>query len=260
MNKALTPAIFIGHGSPMNAISSNDFTKFLNDLGQKIKKPKAIVLISAHWMTRGLKIESSINPKTIHDFYGFPKDLYEIQYPAKGDEQLVKRLEERLKGNHVEKDENWGLDHGAWSVLVHLFPKADVPVVQLSINQNLQTLEDHYNLAKELKELRAEGYMIMGSGNIVHNLREISFDKDSVMDWAREFDEYIKRGIETNNLDILLAKEEKMFSSWKRAHPSLEHYIPLLYVLGVAHDFEKATYPYEAFELGSLSMRAVIIA
>lgn len=260
MNKQLTPALFIGHGSPMNAIANNDFTKFLNNLGQKIEKPKAIILISAHWMTNGVRIESSLNPKTIHDFYGFPKDLYEIQYPAKGDETLIKRLEETLKARHVQKDENWGLDHGAWSVLIHLFPKADVPVVQLSIDRSLSSLEDHYNLAKELKNLREEGYMIMGSGNIVHNLREISFDKNLTMDWAKEFDEYIKRGIATKDLGILLAKEEKMFSLWKRAHPTLEHYIPLLYVMGAAHDFEKATYPYEAFELGSLSMRAVIVA
>lgn len=260
MNKQLTPALFIGHGSPMNAIANNDFTKFLNNLGQKIEKPKAIILISAHWMTNGVRIESSLNPKTIHDFYGFPKDLYEIQYPAKGDATLIKRLEETLKARRVQKDENWGLDHGAWSVLIHLFPKADVPVVQLSIDRSLSSLEDHYNLAKELKTLREEGYMIMGSGNIVHNLREISFDKNLIMDWAREFDEYIKLGIETKDLSILLAKEEKMFPLWRKAHPTLEHYIPLLYVMGVAYDFEKATYPYEAFELGSLSMRAVIIA
>lgn len=254
------PAVFIGHGSPMNALASNDFTKHLEVLGQTIPRPKKILMISAHWMTRGVELQASATPKMIYDFYGFPEALYQIKYPAPGDVSLANQVKTDLHAYQAQLDHEWGFDHGNWSVLHHMYPKADIPVVQLSLNQNFMNLRDHLVLAKELNKLRSEGVLIIGSGNIVHNLRQISRSEGvPVIEWAKEFDEIIKKAILENNLEQLLAEDSSKHSLWKMAHPSIEHYLPLLYVLGAADPQDKIIFPYEGFELGSLSMRSVLV-
>lgn len=254
------PAIFIGHGSPMNALANNDFTKHLEVLGQTLPTPKKILMISAHWMTKGVELQASPNPKMIYDFYGFPEELYKINYPAPGDVSLASKVKTDLSLYQATLDHDWGFDHGNWSVLHHMYPKANIPVVQLSLNQNFMNLRDHLTLAKQLNKLRSEGVLIIGSGNIVHNLRQISRSETApVMEWAQEFDELIKKSIIENNLEQLLAEDPSKHSLWKMAHPSIEHYLPLLYVLGAADPNEKILFPYEAFELGSLSMRSVLV-
>jgi 4,5-DOPA dioxygenase extradiol len=259
-NQDKMPVLFIGHGSPMNAVAKNSFTKHLENLGQTLPIPKKILMISAHWMTKGLQIQASQNPKMIYDFYGFPKELYEINYSAPGSQELAKLLKNDLINYHPELDEEWGFDHGAWSILHHMYPKANIPVVQLSLNQNFMNLKDHYDFASQLKKLRSEGVLIIGSGNIVHNLRQISRTENApTIDWAGEFDILIKNSILENNKQQLFAQDPTKISLWKMAHPSIEHYLPLLYVLGASEEKEKIIFPYEAFELGSLSMRSVLI-
>jgi 4,5-DOPA dioxygenase extradiol len=254
------PAIFIGHGSPMNALANNAFTKHLEVLGKTLPIPKKILMISAHWMTKGVELQASLSPKMIYDFYGFPEELYKINYPASGDVSLAEKVKTDLSIYQAKLDHEWGFDHGNWSVLLHMYPKANIPVVQLSLNQNFMNLRDHLTLAKQLNKLRSEGVLIIGSGNIVHNLRQISRNETvSVMDWAKEFDEFIKKSIIENNFEQLLAEDPSKQSQWNMAHPSIEHYLPLLYVLGAADLNEKILFPYEAFELGSLSMRSVLV-
>lgn len=254
------PVLFIGHGSPMNALAKNDFTKHLEVLGQTLPTPKKILMISAHWMTRGLKIQASENPKMIYDFYGFPQPLFDIKYPAPGNQELANSLMKDTTKFNPELDHDWGFDHGAWSVLLHMYPKANIPVVEVSLNQNLMNLRNHFEFAKQLKKLRTEGVLIIGSGNIVYNLRQISREENSpTMTWAREFDENIKAAFIKKDYTQLFAEVPNQHSLWKMAHPSIEHYLPLLYVLGASDENEKIVFPYEAFELGSLSMRSVLI-
>lgn len=254
------PVIFVGHGSPMNALANNDFTKHLVSLGQSIPVPKKILMISAHWMTKGVRLQASVNPKMIYDFYGFPEALYKINYPAKGDNSLANQIKLDLHQYQTQLDYEWGFDHGNWSVLHHMFPKADIPVVQLSLNQNFMNLRDHFVLAHELNKLRNQGILIIGSGNIVHNLRKISRQENApVLNWAYEFDELIKKSILEKNFEQLFAEDPSIQSLWKMAHPSIEHYLPLIYVLGASDSKEKVIFPYEAFEFGSLSMRSVLI-
>lgn len=254
------PVLFLGHGSPMNALADNDFTRHLRSLGESLPAPKKILMISAHWMTKGVEVQASKTPKMIYDFYGFPEALYKINYPAPGDVELASSVRSNLKTYQAELDHDWGFDHGAWSVLHHMYPRANIPVVQLSLNENFMNLRDHYNLAKELKKLREQGVLIIGSGNIVHNLRQLSRGENApVFDWAREFDEIIKEGILKSDLTQLLAEDPSKHSLWRVSHPSIEHYLPLLYVLGATDAGEKIIFPYESFELGSLSMRSVLI-
>ena len=254
------PLLFIGHGNPMNALANNDFTKHLATLGQTLPTPKKIIMVSAHWMTKGVQLQASEKPKMIHDFYGFPQALYDINYPAPGDPALAESVKKNLSAYDAHLDHDWGFDHGGWSVLHHMHPKADIPVVQLSLNQNFMNLRDHYSLARELNKLRSEGVLVIGSGNIVHNLRQLSRSENPpVVDWALEFDELIKKSIVEHNLEQLFAEDSAQHSLWKMAHPSIEHYLPLLYILGAADPDEKIIFPYEAFELGSLSMRSVLI-
>lgn len=256
----LHPVLFIGHGSPMNALAMNPFTKHLEMLGQTLPKPKKILMISAHWVTNKVEILGMETPKTIHDFYGFPKELYDIQYPAKGHLELAQDIQTRLSSYHPILNDDWGFDHGAWSVLHHMYPRADIPVVQLSLSTNFLNLRDHYLLGQELKNLRKQGVLIIGSGNIVHNLRNIDRNPEAkVQDWALEFDEYIKNAILSRNLEALSAENKLKALEWKMAHPSIEHYLPLLYTLGATSENEKIIFPFESFEHGSLSMRSVLI-
>lgn len=243
------PSLFIGHGSPMNVIMDNSFTQHLRKLGQTYK-PKKILIISAHWVTAGTQVHAHVNPKTIYDFYGFPNELYQIKYPAPGDPMLANEL--RMI---AQLDHDWGFDHGTWSILHHMYPNADIPVVQLSLNHSL-TLKEHFQLAKELQKLREEGVMIIGSGNIVHNLR--AYDRSvnaPTPDWSQEFDDYVTKALANNHQELHDLKNEKLF---RMAHPSTEHYLPLLYTVGASTNSDSLTFPHTGFEGGSLSMRSVL--
>ena len=188
------PALFVGHGNPMNAIEHNRFYSSWEALGQQLPRPKAVLCISAHWQTPGVRLTASERPETIHDFRGFPKALFAVEYPARGDPDLARRIADLLSDHRAGLDSARGLDHGAWSILVAMYPNADVPVVQLSLDAT-QPAAFHYNLAKQLAPLREEGVLVLGSGNIVHNLRRFSFDNAEPLDWAVEFDEEVKRRI-----------------------------------------------------------------
>ncbi len=259
--KERMPAIFLGHGSPMNAIESNDFTKSLEKLGKRLRRdysrPKAVLMISAHWETEGTWVTGMDHPKTIHDFYGFPQELYDVRYPADGNANLADEIAKVIKKPRVNIDEKqWGLDHGTWSVLKHVFPEADIPVVQLSLDRN-QSYEYHYELGKKIRFLRDEGVMIMGSGNIVHNLRMMSREHRYLgHDWAIEFDEWVKDKL-LKREDAPLVSDALKTQAGKFSIPTDEHYLPLLYVLGASSKEDKMTFDYEGLELGSLSMRSV---
>lgn len=251
------PTLFVGHGSPMNAIEKNSYTDFLSGFSIELPKPRAILCISAHWETLGTKVLKANPPKTIHDFYGFPTELYQIQYPAAGAPEVANRIVDLTRDHQVIADTEWGLDHGTWTVLKYLYPRADIPVLQLSLNRNL-TLAQHLDLARELKPLRDEGVLIIGSGNITHNLRRVDWRGDGApMDWAVEFDEMIKKALTERNNTLLLGQESKLHSLWSVAHPSLEHYLPLLYAYGASDEKEQAKFVFEGIQLGSLSMRSV---
>lgn len=251
------PTLFFGHGSPMNAVQKNDFTEFLAKAAQFSPTPKAILAISAHWETRGTKVLRLEQPKTIHDFGGFPEALYKMQYPAKGEVKLADRIIDLMKIHQVEADTSWGLDHGTWSVLKYLYPKADIPVLQLSLNQN-KNLSEHLSLARDLKPLRDQGVLILGSGNVTHNLRRVDWsDNPKPVDWAVEFDELIKKSLLERNDKMLLGQDEKLKNLWNLAHPTFEHYLPLLYAYGASDPLDVTKFIFEGFQMGSLSMRAV---
>lgn len=251
------PTLFFGHGSPMNAIQKNNFTDFLSKAALTIPQPRAILVVSAHWETRGTKVLRLEHPKTIHDFGGFPDSLYQIQYPAPGNFKVSDLIIDLMKAHTVEPDTEWGLDHGTWSILKFLYPKADIPVLQLSLNQN-KTLAEHLSLARDLRPLREQGVLIIGSGNVTHNLRRVDWSEaPKSVDWAVEFDELIKQAIVEKNDKVLLGPDEKLQALWKTAHPSLEHYLPLLYAYGASEEKDMIQFIYEGFQMGSLSMRSV---
>ncbi|MEI8203155.1 MAG: 4,5-DOPA dioxygenase extradiol [Bacteroidota bacterium] len=251
------PALFIGHGSPMNAIENNEFTRTLTKLGKTLPKPKAILCISAHWMTKGTFVNISPNPKMIYDMYGFPKELYEVQYPAKGSPETAKETQDLATKTKVLDDTKWGYDHGNWSVMKHLYPDADIPLFQMSIDYD-KPMQYHYDLAKELKDLRNKGVLIVGSGNITHNLGRVDFSglDAPVQDWAQEFDTKVKQYIDTENHQALINYSE-MGKSASLAVPEPSHYIPFMYTLGLQGKGEASSYIYEGFHYGTLSMRAV---
>jgi 4,5-DOPA dioxygenase extradiol len=241
----------------MNIIADNEFTRALQREGQALPMPQAIVVISAHWETRGTRVLQVDQPKTIHDFSGFPKELYEIAYPAPGAPRIAQKVVDLMSVHRAEADSSWGLDHGAWAVLHHMFPKANVPVFQLSLNRRL-SLTEHFELARSLRPLRDQGLLILASGNITHNLGQMDWNEDAEpFEWALEFDAWIKAALDQRDVDALLAKKPGREALWKLAHPRREHYIPLLYAVGAAEENEAPSYPYEGFQNGSLSMRAV---
>ena len=249
------PVLFIGHGSPMNAIADNDFTKALNKTGRDIKAknmPKAILVVSAHWLTQGTYACVSPNPKTIYDFGGFADELYQIKYHAPGAPELAKEV---ARIQPIKEDNEWGLDHGAWTILKHLFPEHDIPVFQLSIDYN-KPMQYHFNLAQQLDYLRKRGVLIIGSGNIVHNLHQ-QF-RDDPYDWNIEFDEWIRNKINNREFNDII-NYENMGRAAKLSVPTPDHYIPLLYCLPLAAKEEEIAYIYEGFELGIISMRALKI-
>lgn len=246
------PALFIGHGSPMNALELNGFTRQWRALGKQLPRPRAILVVSAHWFIGATAITAMARPRTIHDFYGFPDPLFEFDYPAAGSPQLAEEIAELIKPNWVGLDyDQWGLDHGTWSVLAHLYPDADIPVVQLSINA-LQPLAYHVGLGARLEPLRNRGILILSSGNVVHNLRLIDRHQPVTgSDWARRFDEAAIAQMIDNPAAILKLAEHPDFS---RAVPTPDHFIPLLHIAGVAATDRSVQPLIQGYSLGSLSM------
>jgi len=256
----LMPVLFIGHGSPMNGIEHNQFSASWAQLAKEIPIPEAILVVSAHWLTRGTKITAMDFPETIHDFGGFPKELFDVQYPAPGDPELAKETVSLIKSADVELAHDWGLDHGAWTVVKNMYPDAKIPVLQLSIDYT-EGPQFHYNLAKELSSLRSKGVLIMGSGNMVHNLRLVSFDKIDTefgFDWAMEMNDVFKTQISTRNHQALI-NYEKLGAAAKLAVPTPDHYYPLLYSLGLQGKNEDAFIFNDKLMAGSLTMTSLVI-
>lgn len=255
----LMPAIFFGHGNPMNAISTNSYTESWRRIGARIAKPKAILAISAHWYVPETSVTISSTPKTIHDFGGFPPELYRVQYPAPGDPQLAHRVQQLLAPLPVNPDDTWGLDHGTWSVLVHVYPKADVPVVQLSINET-EPASFHYELGKKLAPLRDEGILIVGSGNLVHNLHTYAWGRHmpEPYDWAVKFEQEARQMMLAGDFEPLV-RYEKLGPEAKLSIPTPDHYLPLLYVLATRQQGESITFPVEGIDGGSISMLSVCV-
>jgi 4,5-DOPA dioxygenase extradiol len=251
------PVLFVGHGSPMNAIEENEFSRAWEAMGATLPKPKAILAVSAHWETTGTKVTAAEKPKMIYDMYGFPKELYEVNYPAPGSPALVETVRKIIKGTDVQADQSWGLDHGTWSVLRRLFPKAEVPVVQFSLDRTRNPLQ-HYQLGQQLKELREEGVLIVSSGNIVHNLRAVIWEDGAKYDWAETFDTQVKNWILEDDHDQII-HFEKQGQAAALSINSGEHYAPLLYALATKEAADPITFFAEKVTYGSLSMRSVKI-
>lgn len=251
------PIFFFGHGSPMNAIEKSDYTEMLSIIGKKIPTPKSILCISAHWMSEGTWITHTKNPRTIHDFYGFPKELFDVQYPANGDIALAERIQSVIKSPQIQADnEMWGYDHGTWSVLKHIYPEANIPVLQLSIYME-QPGEYHFRLGEALKFLRDEDVLIIGSGNLVHNLRTIDWDRNAKPhDWAVECDLWMKEKLLARDFKALVNDATKS-QAGKLSIPSPDHYYPILYILGAAYEDEKMRFEYEGIHNASISMRSI---
>ena len=253
----ILPAIFFGHGNPMNAVLNNGYTEAWKRIGQETIRPKAILSISAHWYVPGTGVTVSTSPRTIHDFGGFPRELYRVEYPAPGDPVLARRVQEMLAPLPVVLDNSWGLDHGTWSVLTHVYPDAGVPVVQLSIDET-QPASFHFEIGRKLAPLRDEGVLIVGSGNLVHNLHTYAWGRHTPdpYDWAVRF--------EADARQMMLAGEYKPLIDYEKlgreamlSIPTPDHYLPLLYVVGTTQQGDNITFPVEGVDGGSISMLAV---
>lgn len=252
------PVLFVGHGSPMNAAEDNAFARAWKTLGKSLPKPTAILAISAHWLTEGTFVHVAKKPKTIHDFWGFPKALYDMTYPCPGAPEIARETKELVKKVKVGEDTDWGIDHGTWIVLHHLYPNADIPVFQMSIDISKPS-QFHYELGALLAPLRKKGVLIMGSGNLVHNLGRIAWDeKAEPFDWAIEFDATAKKLLEKGDHRSLVAYE-KLGTAAALAIPTPDHYWPLLYTLGLKESGDGLTFPVEGIAHGSVSMRAVLM-
>lgn len=259
-NTGKMPVLFLGHGSPMNAIEENEFVTGFRNLGKEIQKPSAILCISAHWETKGTFVTAMQTPKTIHDFGGFPQALFDVQYPAPGSPELALETKKIITKTEVELDDKWGLDHGAWSVIRHLYPKADIPVIQMSIDYS-QPAKYHYELAKEISGLRNKGVLIIGSGNMVHNLRMVAWDKlneQYAFDWATEANEKMKSYILSGDHQKLIDFKSQG-KAFDLAIPTPEHYMPLLYALALKEENEKITIFNDKPVAGSLTMTSLKI-
>ena len=245
------PALFVGHGSPMNAIENNKYTKAWEEIGKQIVKPEAILSISAHWYTKGTKISDASRPKVIYDMYGFPDALYHVIYQPDGSPKLAHDTMS-LISSEVKADNGWGIDHGTWSVLCRMYPKADIPVYQLSVDADASTAT-HFRISRELASLRDKGVMIFGSGNVVHNLSRVNWDMDGGYSWASEFDGYIKEKIVSSQYDDVV-DYSKAGPSAALAFNTADHFAPLLYVLGSSNQSDKLKVFNDSCTLGALSM------
>jgi 4,5-DOPA dioxygenase extradiol len=253
------PAIFFGHGNPLNALASNAWTDGWAAVGKGVPRPRAVLCVSAHWYLPATLVTGSPAPRTIHDFGGFPRELYEVKYPAPGDAVLARQVRELLAPVSVDLDERWGLDHGTWSVLCHVIPGADVPVIQLSIDET-QPAEFHYETAKRLTGLRDEGVLIAGSGNLVHNLHAYAWGRQQVepLDWAVRFEERARELLLEGDHGPLIAYET-LGRDATLSVPTPDHYLPLLYVLAQQREGDEVSFPVEGFDGGSVSMLSVKI-
>jgi 4,5-DOPA dioxygenase extradiol len=254
------PAVFFGHGNPMNALLSNDYTNAWATLGRDLPRPRAVLSISAHWYVPGAAVTISTAPRTIHDFGGFPSELYRVQYPAPGDPELAARVQRLLAPVPVRRDESWGLDHGTWSVLCHVYPQADIPVVQLSIDES-QPASFHYQIGQRLAPLREEGVMIVGSGNLIHNLHAYAWGRHQAepYGWAVSFEQRVRELMLAEEAKPLIEYEERLGREALLAVPTPDHYLPLLYVLGARTESEAISFPVEGIDGGSISMLSVRI-
>lgn len=251
------PVLFLGHGSPMNAIAENNFTRALGALGKRIPRPEAILCVSAHWMTEGSWITHMDHPKTIHDFYGFPQPLFDVQYPAPGRPDIAEAIQQEILSPKLNLDhEMWGLDHGTWSVLKHMYPAADIPVMQLSIYME-QPAEYHFKLGQALRTLRDKGILIVSSGNIVHNLRRIRWEEDAKpYDWALEFDSWVKDKLISRDFTAL-QKDALKSEAGRLSVPTPDHWYPFLYTIGASDANDEMKFEYEEMQNASISMRCV---
>lgn len=252
------PALFVGHGNPMNALLNNPYTQQWAVLGSAIPKPKAILSVSAHWYIAEAAVTVSTAPRTLHDFGGFPRELYQVQYPAPGDPDLAARVQKLLAPLPVRRDDRWGFDHGTWSVLYHMYPQADIPVVQLSIDER-QSPSFHYEVGTRLTQLREENVLLLGSGNLVHNLHAYAWGRHArePYDWAISFEKRVRELLLAGEHKPLVAYESQLGSEAELAVPTPDHYLPLLYVMGARIPREPVTFPVEGVDGGSVSMLAV---
>jgi 4,5-DOPA dioxygenase extradiol len=257
---SVMPLLFIGHGSPMNAIEVNAFTRMLQALGSRIPRPRLIVVISAHWVTGGTFVNGLEHPQQIYDFYGFPDDLYHVKYPAKGSPQDARRIIELGKNIPITEDDTWGIDHGSWTILRHIYPDAAIPVLQISLDRQ-KNGDQHREVAQALSSLRKEGVLIIGSGNIVHNLSLVSFDKDDnqSFSWAKGFDQRVKECLlkkdDAQLQEFLLRKDRES----RLSLPTIEHYLPMLYIEALREENETIEFLYESVENKSISMRSFMV-
>ena len=257
------PVLFVGHGSPMNIIMDNSYTRALAALGKELPRPTAIMVVSAHWLTRGTAVTCAERPRTIHDFYGFPEELYAVSYPCAGAPDAARKAIETVRSVPVACDRAWGLDHASWAVLRHVYPGADVPVFEMSLDYrfgewNPKPLRYHYDLAGELALLRRQGVLIVGSGNIVHNLRALVRGPTAPYDWAEDFDERAAKAISRRDFRAL-AKPLSLARTLPLAHPTLEHYLPVLFPLGVADEKDELSFFNASIDMGSISMRSFVL-
>jgi 4,5-DOPA dioxygenase extradiol len=252
-----TPAIFFGHGNPMNALLNNDWTDAWAAIGRTIERPRAILCVSAHWYLPGTLVTAMTAPRTIHDFGGFPRELFQVQYPAPGDPELAQQVRELLAPIDVGLDQSWGLDHGAWSVLCHVFPNADVPIVQLSIDET-QPAAFHFDLGRRLSPLRDEGILICASGNLVHNLHTYAWGRHmpEPYDWAVRFEATARELMQSRDFEPLI-NYDTLGRDALLSIPTADHYLPLLYVLGAARETDTISFPVEGVDGGSISMLAI---
>jgi 4,5-DOPA dioxygenase extradiol len=253
------PVIFFGHGNPLNVLLDNDFTRNWAAIGRRLPKPKAVLSVSAHWYLPGTMVTAMPAPRTIHDFGGFPRELYEVEYPAPGDPALARRVQSLLGDIPAELDGDWGLDHGTWSVLHHVFPKADVPVIQLSLDES-RPPAFHYDVGKRLAPLREEGVLIIGSGNLVHNLHAYAWGERPVepYDWGVRFERRVRDLLAAGD-DRQLISYTKMGSDALLSAPTPDHYLPLLYVIALRETGDAIQFPVEGFDGGSISMLTIQI-
>lgn len=250
------PALFVGHGSPMNAIEENEYSRNWSRIAKEIKKPDAILSVSAHWYTAGTKVMDTPAPRMVFDIYGFPDKLYQVKYPAKGCPDAARQVPGLTK-NPVRIDNSWGIDHGTWSVLRHMYPDADIPVFQLSID-SLAGASDHYRIGQELAALRDSGIMILGSGNVVHNLARINWEMETGNSWAIQFDKHIKEKIISRKHEYVIHYDHGNDISAMLSIPTPDHFYPLLYVLGASDEKDNLTVFNESCTMGSLSMTSYL--